>query len=103
VNRTLSLAIPTHNRFSILRENLLELLPELEETGVTVHIADSGTDEVTRDGIGELQRAYPRSSYRRSAPALAAFANAAIRSTASSSVQPSSSPSSSRARRVLGT
>jgi hypothetical protein len=71
VNRTLSLAIPTHNRFSILRENLLELLPELTETGVTVHIADSGTDEVTRDGMGELQRAYPGISYQRSPPGLA--------------------------------
>lgn len=71
LNPLLSIAIPTHNRFDILRENLLELLPELIETGVTVHVADSGTDGRTETGIVELQRAYAGISYRRSPPGLA--------------------------------
>jgi hypothetical protein len=71
VNQTLAIAIPTHNRFAILRENLLELLPELIETGVTVHISDSGTNDETQAGIGELQRAWAGISYRRSPKGLA--------------------------------
>jgi glycosyltransferase involved in cell wall biosynthesis len=65
MNPALSIAIPTHNRFDILRDNLLELLPELIETGVTVHIADGGTDGLTEAGIGALQRAYPGIFYHR--------------------------------------
>lgn len=68
MNTLLSIAIPTHNRFSILAHNLRELLPDLMETGVTVHISDSGTDGLTEAGIGELQQAYPGIHYRRAAP-----------------------------------
>jgi len=59
MNEQLSIAIPTRNRWEILRDNLGEMLPELIETGVTVHVSDNGTDERTREGIAELQRAHP--------------------------------------------
>jgi len=65
MNELLSLAIPTHNRFEILRENLLELAPELIETGVGVHLSDSGTDGITEARLGELQRIVPGLHYRR--------------------------------------
>lgn len=71
MNQLLAIAIPTHNRFEILRENLLELLPELMETGVTVHVSDSSTDDRTEAGIAELQRAWAGISYRRAPAGLA--------------------------------
>lgn len=71
MNPQLSIAIPTHNRFPILRDHLLAMLPELMETGVEVYVSDSGTDGVTEAGIVELQRAWPGIHYRRSAPGLA--------------------------------
>lgn len=67
----LAIAIPTNNRFAILRENLLEMLPELVETGVTVHVSDGSTDDLTRDGIVEIQRTHPGVFYHRSVRGLA--------------------------------
>lgn len=71
MNPLLSIAIPTHNRFAILQEQLRTMLPELRETGVEVHVADSSTDGVTEAGIVELQREYPGIHYRRSPAGLA--------------------------------
>lgn len=74
MNPLLSLAIPTHNRFPILRDQLRAMLPELIETGVEVHVSDSGTDGATEAGIAELQREYAGIHYRR-APGLLYDAN----------------------------
>jgi abequosyltransferase len=70
MNPKLAIAIPTHNRLEILREQLRLMLPELREAGVEVFVSDSGTDDATEVGIRELQAEWAGIHYRRSPPGL---------------------------------
>ena len=70
VNNKLAVAIPTYNRHSILRENLLHMLPELSKYNIAVYISDDSDNNNTRDMISELKLKYDKIYYHKNNPSL---------------------------------
>lgn len=69
-NSNLALAIPTYNRCDILRENLLQMMPDLKKYDIPVYISDDSSNDETRDMVSDLQELHPYIYYYRNTPSL---------------------------------
>lgn len=74
-NPLLSIAIPTYNRSEILRENLQEMLPQLQKHSIAVYISDDSNDNQTLAAFESLRNQYPLLFYRKNEPRFGHDAN----------------------------
>lgn len=61
----LAIAIPTYNRCSILRYNLLKVLDDLIYYNIPVYISDDSTNDETKELIAELTTRHSQFIYRK--------------------------------------
>ncbi len=66
----LAIAIPTYNRESILKENLLFMMRDIKKYNIPIYISDDSNNNKTKDFISELSREYKYIFYNKNAPSL---------------------------------
>lgn len=66
----LVIAIPTYNRFEILRENIETILPLMQENDIQLFISDDSTDNRTEIFFCELLKKYTNIIYKKNSPSL---------------------------------
>ena len=70
INSKLAISIPTYNRPSILRENLLIMMPEIKKYNIPIYISDDSDNDLTRDMIFDLKQQYNNIQYHKNEPSL---------------------------------
>lgn len=70
MNNKLAISIPTYNRASILKENLMLMLPEIKKFNVAVYVSDDSSNYETRSIISNLKEEYENIFYSKNEPAL---------------------------------
>jgi glycosyltransferase involved in cell wall biosynthesis len=70
-DKTLAIAIPSHNRARMMERIVEEILPTCDALGVDVHVSDNGSTDETPSVCARLAGRSPRFHYRRLDPAIA--------------------------------
>ena len=69
-NKKLAIAIPTYNRSSILKENILLMLEEIKRYEIPVYISDDSTNDDTKFVFDEFKKEYEYIYYFKNQPSL---------------------------------
>ena len=69
-NKKLAIAIPTYNRASILKENILLMLEEIRIYSIPIYISDDSVDNDTESIIAEVKKEYEYVYYYKNHPGL---------------------------------
>lgn len=64
----LAIAIPTFNRPSVIKENIIAMLPELRLHDIPIYISDDSSNDETARVFAELNATYEHIHYRRNRP-----------------------------------
>ena len=70
MNNNLSIFIPTYNRPSILRSNLLNIIAQASKYDIPIHISDDSNNEETKKIIEEYMKKYNFLHYSQNIPSL---------------------------------
>lgn len=69
-NKKLAIAIPTYNRASILKENIVLMLEEISMYAIPIYISDDSIDDETKSMIDEVKKEYEHIYYYKNTPGL---------------------------------
>lgn len=70
INKKLSIAIPCYNRPEILKQNIIEMLPEIRQFSIEIFVSDDSPNNETQKMVDELQIGYRNIRYSRNIPTL---------------------------------
>jgi abequosyltransferase len=69
-NKKLAIAIPTYNRASIVKENILLMLNEIKRYSIPLYISDDSNNEETKLVVVDLKKEYDYIYYYKNQPGL---------------------------------
>ncbi len=69
-NKKLAIAIPTYNRASILKENIVLMLDEIRQYSIPIYISDDSNDADTASMINAIKKEYEHIYYFKNTPGL---------------------------------